>query len=663
MKKIWLSILFVISASFLSVSGQSAAVRSDLARAFKDFSLARLDSRSVARSAGTTQTFGLSFGGREIELRLTPRELRAARYVAEDTWIAGTRILPQTAITTYRGSIAGDPGSSLRLTIDDSKIEGYFVTGGETYFIEPATNYSKSAASDEFVVYRRGDVLLDDSFSCGSELIEKIERGKQMVGSSSVVTPLRVVEIGTEADYDFVQSATDAAGANAKILSILNMVEGLYETELGLTLSVVLQHTYSTPDALDGSNEVALLNSFRNDWETRYPTSAFPRDTSHLFTYKPNVRARGYAFIGEVCQSGPNYAYGLSGRMFLDWNWESANFFMTAHEIAHNVGANHNQTVAGCENALMRAPIDGNTQFTFCSSSRSEVAGYVAANGTCLTPAPTAATPFDYDGDSKTDTAIFRPSNGTWFIANSASGGFSIFQFGQNGDRPVGGDFDGDGKADPAVFRAGVWWRMKSSNNTFDAVSFGLATDAPAAGDFDGDGKTDVAVFRPSTGVWHRLLSGDGSYSPYQFGINGDLPMPGDFDGDGKADLSVFRPSNGVWYRINSSNGSSFAVQFGQTGDTPVGGDFDGDGKADPAVFRASTGTWFALRSSDGGYIAIGFGLVADVPVPGDYDGDGRTDIAVWRPSTGVWHRLNSSSGGYLAYQFGLSSDVAVPGR
>ena len=110
-------------------------------------------------------------------------------------------------------------------------------------------------------------------------------------------------------------------------------------------------------------------------------------------------------------------------------------------------------------------------------------------------------------------------------------------------------DFDGDGKTDIAIFRPapGEWWYQRSSDNQVAAIQFGASTDKITPADFTGDGKADIAFWRPSNGFWFILRSEDNSFFSFPFGTNGDIPAPSDFDGDGKTDVAVFRPSSATW--------------------------------------------------------------------------------------------------------------------
>ena len=90
--------------------------------------------------------------------------------------------------------------------------------------------------------------------------------------------------------------------------------------------------------------------------------------------------------------------------------------------------------------------------------------------------------PEGFDGDGRTDLAVYRPSAGQWFAVDALSSAAApVIQWGIASDRPVPHDFDGDRVADAAIYRGstGQWFVRQSSNGSMLAVQWGLATDQP----------------------------------------------------------------------------------------------------------------------------------------------------------------------------------------
>src|SRR5207247_1456977 len=152
------------------------------------------------------------------------------------------------------------------------------------------------------------------------------------------------------------------------------------------------------------------------------------------------------------------------------------------------------------------------------------------------------------------------PSTGLHFAGTIFGSGPFAATIGQDGDIPVPGDYgfftsdittsdEGDGRTDFAIWRptSGLWYAANSNNlSQALALTIGQNGDVPVPGDYDGDGISDPAIFRPSNGLWYAIPSNAGAGyggTPVIGGVGqaGDTPVPADYNGDGKTHFAIWR--------------------------------------------------------------------------------------------------------------------------
>jgi lysophospholipase L1-like esterase len=147
--------------------------------------------------------------------------------------------------------------------------------------------------------------------------------------------------------------------------------------------------------------------------------------------------------------------------------------------------------------------------------------------------------------------------------------------WGWSGAVPVPGDYDGDGRTDFAVYyRDGGSWYVLSANGQALAAPFnwGWNKSWPVPADYDGDGKTEPAVYHRESGTWYiGRLNDRQAVGIVPWGWGAAIPVPGDYDGDRRADLAVYHRSSGRWY-ITSLSGQPIttSLQLGGPDQCPI---------------------------------------------------------------------------------------------
>ena len=278
----------------------------------------------------------------------------------------------------------------------------------------------------------------------------------------------------------------------------------------------------------------------------------------------------------------------------------------------------------------------------------------------------------DYNGDGKSDLAVYDRATGNWFVRSLATNAAVVFglNWGNLNMIPVPGDYDGDGKNDLTVYDQtnGKWyiWSLARHALILWGQQWGGSGFIPVPGDYDGDGLFDLAVYQQNVGNWYvRSLGGKTISWGLNWGAAGMTPVPGDYDGDGLADLAMYQNLTGNWFirSLTKNTAIVFGQNWGGAGLNPVPGDFNGDKVTDLAVYQPSTGRWFirSLGTNVPVVFGLNWGAAGMTPLSGDYDGDGRCDLAVYFPPTGGWYIRSLTNNTPIAFGQNWGTPAMLP--
>lgn len=254
-------------------------------------------------------------------------------------------------IETYSAVSLSNSNVTAKLDVGYNGFNAMVYAGTESYVVDPFSNKEKDLS---LVYYRNAyPSLPKEACSLGSKELAKNFSDDNLLNlnGSSVVAPVAApvafrsngnlsrtyrVAVAATGEYTVFHGGL-AANAASAIATTINRVNGIYERELAVSLTIVPQttniiFTNSLTDPYTNDDPVAMI--YQNQSTITSVVGAANYDIGHVF----GTNSGGIAGVGVVCNNSYK-SWGVTGSSAPIGDPFDIDY--VAHEMGHQFGANH----------------------------------------------------------------------------------------------------------------------------------------------------------------------------------------------------------------------------------------------------------------------------------------------------------------------------------
>ena len=317
----------------------------DLTRLRTTLAAAPLD-RTTAEARGTKSA------GARVEITLPmPKKGKLARFQVEEVGIMAPALAARyPQIKTYRGVGVDDPAATLALDVTPLGFHAQIMSPRGWVYINP---YYLDGADDLYASYLKRDSAPDAAhpwecyFSGASTKATTSATDRRVEPQVSFGGTLRTYRLACAANHNYVATTSSMptkASGQAAVVTIINRVSAIYESEVGIRLVLVpnndqVVYASAAADPANGqptadpySNGTTALNQNTGNLNTVIGNANY--DIGHVFT----TGSGGVAGLGVVCNT-TSKGRGTTGLPTPFGDDFSVDY--VAHEMGHQFGGNH----------------------------------------------------------------------------------------------------------------------------------------------------------------------------------------------------------------------------------------------------------------------------------------------------------------------------------